>query len=109
MLLSAIASIYRYALQPFPPFAFFGTSISILDVIGAVRTCLLLRQLREHNRREHTRRFGKTSVEPERSYARDFCGTLVVVYGGEAVVGTCSERVSLELGLTKAVRLKEVS
>ncbi|KAI0032334.1 hypothetical protein K488DRAFT_78533 [Vararia minispora EC-137] len=75
--------VYDYTLQPLDAFAWTGAVITPLDVIGALRLALVVRQMRENTHREHL----KTGRPREmRGRARDIATTLVMVYGGEAVV-----------------------
>ncbi|KAJ7766805.1 hypothetical protein B0H16DRAFT_373533 [Mycena metata] len=87
-LLAPIISVFNYALQPVAPFTWFNISISTLDIIGAFRLCIVLRQIKESLYHQHVH-VKKGSPEP-RSLARDISTTLTVVYGGEVMTGTCS-------------------
>jgi hypothetical protein len=102
--LAPVIALFHYALQPLPVFAWLGAPVSALDVAGALRLAVALRQVRELYHDQHVtkanhknRSGGKTSgkaqrvaadetLEP-RSRARDFIATLVIVHGGEAIVG----------------------
>ncbi|KAI0261066.1 hypothetical protein BC834DRAFT_845814 [Gloeopeniophorella convolvens] len=100
--LAPIVTFYDYALQPVPALAWLGVPVSALEVAGALRVALLLRQLRELFHKQHAAKIsaatkarngkgaGKESVALEpiepRSRVRDFAATLVMVFGGEAVV-----------------------
>ena len=101
-LTAPIVAFYDYALQPIPALAWVGAPISTLDVAGALRLALILRQLREHFHKEHlanislgTGRVKDEQLEraspvgpPEqRSCVRNFAAGLVMVFGGELVVG----------------------
>jgi hypothetical protein len=100
-----IIAFYDYALQPIPALAWVGVPISALDIAGALRLALILRQVREYFHKEH---MAKTSLsntnvrvksgqlekvsEPvvpaeRRSCVRNFAASLVMVFGGEAIVG----------------------
>ncbi|KAF8479121.1 hypothetical protein DFH94DRAFT_632236 [Russula ochroleuca] len=101
--LAPVIALFHYALQPLPVFAWLGAPVSALDVAGALRLAVALRQVRELYHDQHVtkanhknRSGGKTSgkaqrvaadetLEP-RSRARDFIATLVIVHGGEAIV-----------------------
>jgi hypothetical protein len=94
ILLEPLVYVFRWALQPIPPFTWLGLGISSLDVAAAVRLCLVLRQLRESLHAEHMRKTGdsvtatgtKSTLEIERkSFVKDLSTTLTVVYGGEAM------------------------
>lgn len=94
--LEPLVYVFRWALQPIPPFTWFGLSISSLDVAAAFRLCLVLRQLRESLYADHITKTGKTttrtkgSVEiEEKSFVKDLSTTLTVVYGGEAITCAC--------------------
>ena len=108
--LAPVVAFYNWALQPVPPLAWLGVPVSTLDIAGALRLAIALRQLREVYYDQHVakaaasshsraksggRSGGKTSQRaasdelPEpRSRVRDFVATLVIVHGGEAIVGT---------------------
>jgi hypothetical protein len=106
--IAPIVAFYDYALQPISALAWLGAPISTLDIAGALRLALILRQQREIFRKEHLARTSATSLrvknarssekpsiptatvtvplEP-RSCVRDLAASLVMVFGGEAVVG----------------------
>jgi hypothetical protein len=105
--LAPVIALFHYALQPLPVFAWLGAPVSALDVAGALRLAVALRQLRElyldqhitkvavanHKNKSGGKASGKfqrvaadETLEP-RSRARDFVATLVIVHGGEAIVG----------------------
>ncbi|KAG6336416.1 hypothetical protein ID866_2659 [Astraeus odoratus] len=95
MILQPIAAIYQYALTPIAPFTWFGLSTNTLDLLATIRLCLALRQIRESLKREYY--FRRTSnvdekkdaaiaAIEERSFVRNALTTLVVVYGGEAMI-----------------------
>src|SRR6202035_2069091 len=86
-LLSPFLQIFNYSLQPIPPFTWFGLPISTLDVIGAFRLCIVLRQIREINYALHVSKHGESTVEHP-SFMRRLMTTLTVVYGGEAIIGS---------------------
>jgi hypothetical protein len=95
-----IIAFYDYALQPIPALAWVGVPASALDIAGALRLALILRQVREHFHKEH---MAKTNVRVKngqlervsdpvvpaerRSCVRNFAASLVMVFGGEAIVG----------------------
>jgi hypothetical protein len=92
-----IIAFYDYALQPIPALAWVGAPISALDIAGALRLALILRQVREHYHKEHMAKIsssntnfrvknGKVPAE-RRSCIRNFAASLVMVFGGEAIVG----------------------
>jgi hypothetical protein len=97
--LESIIDIYRILLRPIPPFTWFGVPLSTLDLGATVRLCLVMRQIRELNLSTHIKQQQVTSSAgsgagpdkkngiEERSMVRDLAATLVVVYGGEAVIG----------------------
>jgi hypothetical protein len=103
--IATIIAFYDYALQPIPALAWLGAPISALDIAGALRLALILRQLRELFRREHLAKISSTFVRAKngrlekgpvpvvppverRSRVRDFATNFVMVFGGEAVIGT---------------------
>lgn len=108
--LASVISLYNWALRPVPLLAWLGVPVSTLDIAGALRLAIALRQLREVYYDQHVtkaassghsrpksggRSGGKTSQRaasddlPEpRGRVRDFVATLVIVHGGEAIVGT---------------------
>lgn len=103
-LTAPIVAFYDYTLQPISALAWVGAPISALDIAGALRLALILRQLREQFHKEHVAKMSLTTtgrvknvqsekvsvpVAPpeQRSRIRDFAASLVMVFGGEAVVG----------------------
>lgn len=84
-MLSFLVELYRYALEPIPPFTWLGVGISTLDVVAMIRLCIVLRQIRESSMNEYIKSQGK-SIE-EASFLKKAAATLVVVYGGEAIIG----------------------
>ncbi|KAI0003388.1 hypothetical protein BJV74DRAFT_714792, partial [Russula compacta] len=104
--LAPVIAFYHYALQPIPALAWLGLPVSVLDVAGALRLAVVLRQLRELYHNQHVAKLAVTghrtksggkppgkaqrtaADEPpeSRSRARDFLATLVIVHGGEAIV-----------------------
>jgi hypothetical protein len=102
-----IVALYDYTLQPISALAWLGAPISILDIAGGLRLALILRQIREHFHREHMAKMSismsltnsrvkngqleKVSVPvvpaERRSRVRNFAASLVMVFGGEAIVG----------------------
>jgi hypothetical protein len=84
MILEPILLTYDYTLQPLDVFAWAGASVTLLDVIGALRLALVMRQMREIQQREHLK---AGRPKETRGRARDIAATLVMVYGGEAIVG----------------------
>jgi hypothetical protein len=108
--LASIVAFYDYTLQPVSALAWVGIPISTLDIAGAFRLALILRQLRELFRQQHLAKMSTSDqvkgvpVEPleQRSRVRDFSAALVMVFGGEAVVGALKIRYGLpsaDLGL----------
>jgi hypothetical protein len=87
--LAPIVAFYDYALQPLPAFAWLGVPVSALDVIGALRLAVSLRQVRQLYHDQHVARIsatnGRTEDVERRSRVRDFVATLVMVHGGEAI------------------------
>ncbi|EJD06260.1 uncharacterized protein FOMMEDRAFT_119826 [Fomitiporia mediterranea MF3/22] len=90
--LSAIIHVYRLLLRPVAPFSWSGSSISTLDVSAALRLCVVLRQLREMTHQNHWKKRASNNEEKKEedieqmSYVKCIAVTLVVVYGGEAVM-----------------------
>ncbi|KAG6850405.1 hypothetical protein H0H93_013630 [Arthromyces matolae] len=84
-LISPSIELFRYTLQPIPPFTWFGSPLSTLDVLGAIRLCLILRQLREQLYVQHVATKGVDAVE-KKSLVKSISITLTVVCGGEIVV-----------------------
>jgi hypothetical protein len=100
-----IIAFYDYALQPIPALAWVGAPISALDIAGGLRLALILRQIREHLHKEHMAKISlfntnvrvkngqlekvSGSVVPveRRGCVRNFAASLLMVFGGEAVVG----------------------
>ncbi len=86
-MLSWLAGVYRHILQPIPPFDWFGLKISTLDLIAAIRLCIVLRQTRELALKNYTKENGKKTIE-EHSFMKKAATTLLVVYGGEMMTGS---------------------
>jgi len=79
MALSLASSVFKLAMAPVPPFNSPSLpSLSALDLLGAMRLSVALRQLR--------RREGGAAGEPQGTWFHDLWMTLVVVFGGELVV-----------------------
>lgn len=90
--LTPVIALYDYTLQPLPAFAWLGAPVSTLDVVGALRLAISLRQVRELYHDRHVSRISSGKLEdrekPEqRSRVRDMVATLVMVHGGEAIAG----------------------
>lgn len=106
--LAPIIAFYAYALQPVPLLAWLGIPFTTLDLAGAFRLAVVLRQLRELYHDQHvaklaatnhkTKSGGKPSAKAQRAAAaddslesrsrfREYVATLVIVHGGEAIVG----------------------
>lgn len=102
-----VIALYHYALQPLSVFSWLGIPVSALDVVGALRLAVAVRQLREVYHDEHLTKVTATNpknrsggraggksqrvaadeaLQP-RSRVRDIVTTLVIVHGGEAIVG----------------------
>jgi hypothetical protein len=110
-LLAPVTIFYDFALQPIPALAWLGAPLSALDVAGALRLAVVLRQQRELYREQHnakmaaanqgTKAGGKSSgkaqrvaaIDPPepRSRVRDFLATLVIAHGGEAIAGASDD------------------
>ena len=100
-----IIAFYDYALQPIPAFAWVGAPISALDIAGALRLALILRQMREYFFKEHTTKISLSNTNvrvkngqsenvsvplvpvERRGSVRNFAASLMIVFGGEALVG----------------------
>ena len=116
LLLAPIVEVFRLILAPIAPFTWLGLPFSTLDTVAALRLCVALRQFREKLARDHALKLktmsgGDPEKEKERaairemeqrSFVRDAAATLVVVYGGEAVMGACTVFVSCAPTLTYA-------
>ena len=123
MVVAAIVAAYQYVLAPVAPFTWFGLNTSTIDLVAIIRLCFALRQMRESLRREYDVRARRSlsvsttangdkdgvvtlverpNIPPVegRSFVRDALATLLVVYGGEAMICTfflLVNRVSLTL------------
>ncbi|KAI0045146.1 hypothetical protein FA95DRAFT_1495931 [Auriscalpium vulgare] len=82
---AAVTAFYEYGLRPIPALALVGVSVSVLDVLGALRVALVMRQVRESLLAEHLATPGAAKPEP-RSLVREYASTLLLVYGGEAII-----------------------
>ena len=108
MLLSVIVHSYRWLLQPIPPFTWIGSPVSLFDVGAALRLCIVLRQLREmgirhYQKSERARKadaYGSGKEVENASLVKSIAVTLVVVYGGEAIMS-----MSLNFQTTKTLQL----
>lgn len=87
LILQPLIEVFRFSLAPISPFTWFGWNISTLDVVATVRLCVVLRQIREIALKQHITTKGG-NIE-EQSFVKKASTTLLVVYGGEAVVGMC--------------------
>jgi len=99
--LAPIVELYRWGLQPVAPLSWFGIQISTIEVVAAVRLCLILRQVREliakaykaHAPQATPGASEKEKAEvaalgpkfEEKSLVRDLAATLIVVHGGDAI------------------------
>jgi hypothetical protein len=111
--IAPIVAFYDYALQPIPALSWAGAPISMIDIAGALRLALILRQLRESFYKEHLAKLSLSTsarvtngrlkekdpvqVAPveRRSRVRDFATSLAMVFGGEAIVGALTVLLSL--------------
>ncbi|KIY66651.1 hypothetical protein CYLTODRAFT_423253 [Cylindrobasidium torrendii FP15055 ss-10] len=83
-----IVRIYDLLLAPVPPFTWFGLSFSTLDVAGAVRLCVALRQIKELlHKQQAVEPGGKVAKIEDDSFVKSAAATLTVVFGGEVVTG----------------------
>lgn len=89
MSLQPFISLYRYAVEPIAPFTWFGTKVCSLDLVAVFRLCIALRQMREDLYAKHLRTAGENrlALADERSFVRDACALLTIVFGGEAIIG----------------------
>ena len=95
VLLNPLVYLFQWSLKPIAPFTWFGLGISTLDLAGAIRLCLALRQLREGLYGEHVGKKGgktisksKSTLEiEEKSFMKDLSTTFIVVYAGETMTG----------------------
>lgn len=83
---------FTSALAPTPPFSWFDLPISSIDVVGALRLALVMRQLKEMTAASHAAQTANLKgSQPasarweEPSYVKDMFMLLTVVYGGEIV------------------------
>ncbi|KAH9999097.1 hypothetical protein BJV77DRAFT_1127860, partial [Russula vinacea] len=82
-----IIAFYDLTLQPITALAWVGAPISALDIAGALRLALILRQMREHFRKEHLAKTSLASGRVKNEHCvRNFAASLLMVFGGEAVV-----------------------
>ena len=107
--LAPVIALYDYALRPVPPLAWLGVPATALDIAGALRLAVALRQLREVYYEQYVSKAAPTGprtrsgaksggrsgqraasdeLSESRSRVREFMTTLVIVHGGEAIVGT---------------------
>ncbi|KAF9557185.1 hypothetical protein CPC08DRAFT_736847 [Agrocybe pediades] len=84
-MLAPLIEVFRYALQPIAPFTWLGWNLSTLDIVATFRLCIFLRQIRESILKKHISTNGTGSIE-QQSFVRTASVTLLLVYGGEAVI-----------------------
>jgi hypothetical protein len=94
-LLTPIVEIFRYGLQPVAPLSWFGIYVSTLDVAGAVRLCMILRQIRVMISKGYEAHAAQSKASGEKSNAgggptiesksliRQIFATLLVTHGGD--------------------------
>ena len=104
LVIAPIVAFYDHTLQPIPALSWAGAPISVLDIAGALRLALILRQQREIFYKEHLTKVSSSSFAlvvngrsergsfpvvavERRSRIRDFAASLVMVFGGEAIAG----------------------
>lgn len=108
IVLLPVIEAYRTLLTPIAPFTWFGLPFTSLDIIGATRLCILLRQFKEKLHYDHVQKLQALRAQgvavnaqdeiEERSFVRDAMATLTVVFGGEMITGT-SSRLYVLLGI----------
>lgn len=94
MSLTPVIAAYSWLLEPTAPFTWLGYGISTLDVAAALRLCVVLRQLKEASRAQHLLKKAAGEADgdiEDPSLVKDAATTLMVVYGGEAVVCACPQ------------------
>jgi hypothetical protein len=99
-LLTPIIQVYNYTLQPVAPFTWFNLPISTLDVVAALRLCIVLRQIKESLYQQHVSKNSAAAVAPK-SFARDIATTITVVYGGEVMTGALKPLLPPPPGLSR--------
>lgn len=108
LVLAPIVELYRWGLQPVAPFSWFGIQINAIEVAAAVRLCLILRQVRELIAKGYKAHAVQATVGlsekegaaaaalgpkfEEKSLMRDLVATLIVVHGGDAILGGLNNR-----------------
>ncbi|KZS98823.1 hypothetical protein SISNIDRAFT_471969 [Sistotremastrum niveocremeum HHB9708] len=87
-----VQKTFTSVLAPAPPFSWFDLPISTIDVVGALRLALVMRQLKEMVAAAQARQSAELKgSQPasarweEPSYVKDMFMLLTVVYGGEIV------------------------
>jgi hypothetical protein len=92
--LSPVIEIFRYGLKPIAPFTWFGLELSAISVAGAVRKCMIVRQLRQTIAKSYQRssatkgekasnELAPRHVVESRSFVRDITAVLLIVHGAE--------------------------
>lgn len=90
MSVAAISSIFERAAAPItPPYM---PSLSLLDVAGAFRLCIALRQIKALNAKNRVVKKNANGVviaeDPEEwAWLKDLWTTMTIVYGGEVISG----------------------
>ncbi|KAH7072323.1 hypothetical protein BKA62DRAFT_778722 [Auriculariales sp. MPI-PUGE-AT-0066] len=83
MSLQLVIDAYTTLLQPFSALeTLTGARLSLLDVLGALRLALIMRQLKDGNYDSVPAH--KQKERESHSFFKDLCVLMVVVYGGEA-------------------------
>ena len=101
LVLAPIVELYRWGLQPVAPFSWFGIQFSTIELIAAIRLCLILRQVREliaKAYKAHATQPTEGASEKEKaavaalgpkfeekSLVRDLAATLIVVHAGDTI------------------------
>ena len=88
MAISTIITTFRWLLEPTSSLKWLGYDITTLDLVAALRLCVVLRQLRDASAKAHVSAVHHEHVRKrERELlVKNIATTLIVVYGGEAVV-----------------------
>lgn len=78
MTLEEVTSLFKNALLPVPPFDSPELpSLSAIDLLGALRLSILIRQIKRYN--------GGLAGEPKGTWFHDLWLTLIVVFLGEII------------------------
>ena len=66
-MLNTVIDVFKYGLAPVPPLTWIGISMGIMDILGAFRLVVILRQLREVGRARALKEAPKVQTKLKRA------------------------------------------